>query len=67
MGYQNGDTTTANTDVAFKGWMASSGHCLNIMAPQFTVFGVAYHDGEPVTGSAPYTPRMWSMELGSHT
>ena len=66
MKYQNGDTSTANTDAAFKGWMNSAGHCQSIMNPLFTQFGVAYHDGEPVTGSAPSTPRMWSMELAVH-
>lgn len=42
------------------GWMASDGHCKNLMNPNFKEVGVACVPG---TAANPYTP-YWTMDLG---
>ncbi len=43
------------------GWMASPGHCANIMNATFTEMGVACLPGGPRNGYATY----WTMDLGA--
>ncbi len=35
-----------SADEVVDGWMASPGHCANIMDPNFTEIGVGYYDGD---------------------
>lgn len=43
------------------GWLASPGHCRNVMSPSFTELGVGYHPG---TESLPH---LWTQQFGARS
>jgi uncharacterized protein YkwD len=49
-------------EAVMQGWLASAGHCANIMNPQFTEIGVACAQGSAAAGNA--NTRYWTMDLG---
>jgi uncharacterized protein YkwD len=48
-----------SVDQVMNGWMASDGHCANIMNPRFTEVGVAC-----VNATGAQYPTYWTMNLG---
>ncbi len=51
----------ASVDAVMDGWLASPGHCANLLAPRFTEVGVACAPG---AAGARY-PNYWTMNLGA--
>ena len=50
----------ATIDSVMDGWIASDGHCANLMSPAFTEVGMACVPGLPTSGYNTY----WTMDLG---
>jgi uncharacterized protein YkwD len=49
----------ASVNAAIEGWMASDGHCANLMNPNFDQFGLACVSG----GASNTYPTYWTMDL----
>ena len=50
----------SNVNAVIDGWLASDGHCENLLSPAFTEVGVACVPGTSANTYSPY----WTMDLG---
>jgi len=54
-----------SADEVVEGWMASPGHCRNIMNSAFSIIGIGFDGGTIDTDSGP-VPGVWTQDFGGY-